>query len=322
MSYHHLTLAERKKIAHLEREGAGKYEIARQLGRSPSTIYRELERNKTLRKNGRRDKYSYRNAHKMYLGRLHRATSGKYQIEDLCDYVREKLRHTWSPEQIAGRLPLDYPHTGHMRISHGTIYRWLHRGLLAQAAQLKLNLRHHGHTHGEKRGKFNGVRELKERSRLALKRRRLGDWEVDTIVSCAPGHSDCLLSVCDRKSRYCGLVLLKRKTNLEVMRGFQFLYGSGELPMKTITADRGTEFSCFSQFEETFHIPFYFARPRSPWQKPSVENQNGLVRQFFPKGTDFHQISEQQVAQVMQILNNRPRKCLGFRTPSEVLHLV
>ena len=183
-----------------------------------------------------------------------------------------------------------------------------------------MNLRHHGHLHGEKRGKFNGVRELKERSKLALRRKRLGDWEVDTIVS-GVDRKDCLLSVCDRKSRYCGLVLLKRRSAPEVMRGFCFLFGALELPLQTITSDRGTEFACYKNVEAAWSIPFYFTMPHSPWQKPSVENQNGLARQFFPKSTDFAEISAEQVAYVMQSLNNRPRKSLGFLTPAEVLHL-
>jgi IS30 family transposase len=244
---------------------------------------------------------------------------GKYKNESLTAYIREKLALTWSPEQIWGRLPIDFPQNKYMRISHSTIYRWLHEERLSQAAALKMNLRHHGHRHGEKRGKFNGVKELRERSKLALRRKRLGDWEVDTIVS--RSHRECLLSVCDRKSRYCGLVLLKRRNAPEVMRGFHFLFDSGVLPLETITSDRGTEFACYKDVEKQWEVPFYFTRPRSPWQKPSVENQNGLIRQFFPNGTNFCEISHEQVAFVMDTLNNRPRKCLDFRSPAEVLHL-
>lgn len=154
-----------------------------------------------------------------------------------------------------------------------------------------------------------------------MKRKRLGDWEVDTIVSSKLGRTECLLSFCDRKSRYCGLVLLKNKKMAEVMRGFHFLFDCGTLPLKTFTSGRGSEFTCYNQVESTWEIPFYFTLPHSPWQKPSVENQNGLVRQFFPRGTNFHEISPEQVAFVMLTLNNRPRKCLGFKTPAEVLHL-
>ena len=170
-------------------------------------------------------------------------------------------------------------------------------------------------------GRYRSRRRKVPEAGLALWRKRLGDWEVDTIVSSHRSHQECLLSVCDRKSRYCGLVLLRRRNASEVMRGFHFLFDSKELPLETMAGDRGTEFACYKEVESFWNVPFYFARPHSPWQKPSVENQNGLVRQFFPKGTNFHQISSEQVAAVMRSLNNRPRKCLAFKTPTEVLLL-
>ena len=315
MSYHHLSKSERKKIANMHRLRFSIRRIAKILGRSASTISREIRRNSTS------SKYRSNVAHELYACRRTQCKpKGKISREPLREYIREKLMEAWSPEQIAGRLPLDFPGQPNMRVSHSSIYRWLHQELFCQAAALKLNLRHDGHRHGEKRGKFNGVRELNERSKLALRRKRLGDWEVDTIVSSDRRYRECLLSVCDRKSRYCGLVLLRRRNAPEVMRGFHFLFDTGTLPLETMTGDRGTEFACYKDVETCWNIPFYFARPRSPWQKPSVENQNGLVRQFFPKGTNFHEISLAQVSFAMDSLNNRPRKCLGFRTPSEVLH--
>ena len=316
MSYHHLSRRERKKIANMHRIKFSVRRIAGILGRSPSTVSREIRRNS---ENGRyrspvaEEKYQKR--------RLLCKPRGKLSHDELEEYIRGKLLQAWSPEQIAGRLPLDYPRRLDMRVSHSSIYRWLHQEWLQQAAVLQFHLRHHGHRHGEKRGKFNGVRELKERSRLALRRKRLGDWEVDTIVSSHRSHQECLLSVCDRKSRYCGLVLLRRRNASEVMRGFHFLFDSKELPLETMAGDRGTEFACYKEVESCWNVPFYFARPHSPWQKPSVENQNGLVRLFFPKGTNFHEISSEQVAAVMHSLNNRPRKCLAFKTPTEVLLL-
>ena len=203
-------------------------------------------------------------------------------------------------------------------VSCSSIYRWLKKGLLEQSAALQVHLRHYKHQHGEKRGRFHGIRELNERSRQALWRKRVGDWEVDTIVS--SNRKGCLLSVCDRKSRYCGLVLLRSCSAKEAMRGFRFLFEDGKLPLKTMTGDRGKEFACYQEVEKTLGVPFYFTRPHSPWQKPSVENLNGLVRQFFPRGTNFQEMSQQEVTQVMDMLNHRPRKCLRFASPAEVLH--
>lgn len=318
MSYSHLTLEERIMLGELRKRGHSLRAIAAELGRSPSTVSRELRRNQRAEK--WRKRYFPHSAQRQYQARIRQERCGKYGSEPLARYVQEKLLLTWSPEQIAGRIRLDFPEDATMRICHSTIYRWLHRGQLTQAAALKLKLRHHGHRHGETRGRLNGVRDLRERSKLALRRKRFGDWEVDTIIS-GVNRKDCLLSVCDRKSRYCGLVLLKRRSAPEVLRGFRVLFGSGALPLESITADRGTEFACHREVEAIWGIPFYFTRPRAPWQKPSVENLNGLVRQFFPKATDFAEISQDQVARVMHTLNNRPRKTLGFKTPHEVLHL-
>lgn len=224
---------------------------------------------------------------------------------------------TWSPEQIANRIKLDWPHEPAMRISCSSIYRWLRHDLLPQAAQLRINLRHYGHRHGEKRGQYHGIRELQERSREALRRKRLGDWEVDTIVSTS--RHGGLLNATDRKSRYCFLVILKKVTGNETMRGFEVFFGQNGVPLESITADRGKEFCLYKEFEARFGVPFYFTRPSSPWQKPTVENTNGLIRQFFPKGTEFNEISSEAVAHAMELLNNRPRKCLDWKTPAEVL---
>lgn len=316
MGYHQLNRKERGKIALMHSQGAREGQIGKVLDRDSSTIHRELKRNRS-----EQGRYKADHAQaKADARRQAKSGSWKMKNERLVEYIVDKLMQCWSPEQIAGRLPLDYPEDESMRISHSTIYRWLHEERLPQAAALKVRLRHHGHRHGEKRGQFHGIRELRERSKQALKRKRLGDWEVDTIVS-ARAQQGGLLSVCDRKSRYCGLVLLRRVSAGEAMRGFHFLFGDGSLPLQSATGDRGKEFACFAEFEEKFQSPFYFCRPRSPWQKPSVENQNGLIRQFFPKGTAFSELSQDQVSAVMSMLNHRPRKCLGFHTPTEVLHL-
>ena len=313
MSYHHLSRKERGMIALWENNRVPRREIARRLHRSPSTISRELA-------NGKGEgRYRADEAQKRSV--LRRQASHRtlrYQDPWIQQYVREKLSQCWSPEQIAGRLRREYPQEPAKWVSCSSIYRWLKKGLLEQSAALQVHLRHYKHQHGEKRGRFHGIRELNERSRQALWRKRVGDWEVDTIVS--SNRKGCLLSVCDRKSRYCGLVLLRSCSAKEAMRGFRFLFEDGKLPLKTMTGDRGKEFACYQEVEKTLGVPFYFTRPHAPWQKPSVENLNGLVRQFFPRGTNFQEMSQQEVTQVMDMLNHRPRKCLRFASPAEVLH--
>lgn len=313
MSYHHLTRVERGKIALLHNNNTSVRKIAEALERSPSSISREINRNKTERS------YKADTAHVKYKDRRKRSRRHS-RLEDtsLINYVEERLLLTWSPEQVANRMKYEYPENLGMRIAFSTIYRWLKQDLLGQAALLQPCLRHYNHRHGDMRGRFHGVREIKTRCKEALRRKRVGDWEVDTIVSCWSKVRECLLNAVDRKSRFCTLALIKNKTQKDVMRGFQMTLSG--LPVKTLTSDRGKEFACYQEAEDWFHAPFYFARPYSPWQKPTVENTNGLIRQFFPNGTNFNEITPKEVEQVMNLLNNRPRKCLGWKTPAEVMN--
>lgn len=298
------------------KEHASIRKIANETGRSASTISRELMRNMSFNKCGRYAPiYRPVNADKKYQFRIHKSRTGKYDRPELTDYVRSRLLRTWSPEQIAGRIQLDYPKNRCMRVSHSTIYRWLHRDLLSQAASIKL--RHAGHKHGEKRGTFVGARTIKQRCKEAYRRKRLGDWELDTVVSSSKQDKTGLLSMCDRKSRYCVIALLHRVRSNKVI--YQALASVSEkMPCLTFTADRGTEFGCFKKVEGELNVPMYFCNPGSPWQKGSVENLNGLIREFFPKGTNFGEISEAEAQRAMDILNNRPRKCLKWATPAEV----
>jgi len=313
MDYHHLTPKEREKIEGLWKRGMGIGEIAKALRRNASTISREIKRN------GQGKKYRGLWAHACYLERRAKCRrKNLFENARLVTYISGKLILAWSPEQISGRLLIDYPHDPQMRVSHSCIYRWLAIGMLPRSLELKVHLRHHGHRHGEKRGVRADARELRERSRLALRRKRLGDWEVDTIVAGRETRS-FLLNMTDRKSRYCCLALIRNTKKASIMRAFTFFFGDHKLPLETMTSDRGAEFNCHREFEKQFGKPYYFTRPASPWQKPTVENTNGLIRQFFPRGTDFSELSNQAVVHVMDLLNNRPRKCLGWKTPAEII---
>jgi len=287
-------------------------DISRSLGRSASTVSRELTRNISFRKRERI--YRYVMANKRYLSRIHAKRTGKYDCAELAEYVRSHLLQTWSPEQVAGRMSLEYPGSNEMRISHSTIYRWLHKDLLSQAASIRL--RHNGHKHGETRGTFVGAKTIRQRCHDIYRRKRIGDWELDTVVSSSRQDKAGILSMCDRRSRYCVLALLHRVQSNKCVY-MALAAASDTMPCLSFTADRGTEFSCFKRVEEELGIPMYFCNPSSPWQKGSVENLNGLIREFFPKGTDFSNIIASDMQAVMDILNNRPRKCLNWATPSE-----
>ena len=142
---------------------------------------------------------------------------------------------------------------------------------------------------------------------------------MDTIVSKEWGP--CLLTLIERKSRYCGVILLKERTKEEVRKALKQLFSTSRYPLQTITSDRGKEFFGWRDVEHDLQIQQYFTRPYSPWQKGCVENLNGLVRQFFPKKGTLKFVCEHHVRLVMLYLNHRPRKCLGFRSPHEVLLL-
>lgn len=314
MNYHHLTRKERGMISQYSSEHVSIREMARRLKRDASTISREIRRNKSQRG------YKANYAHACYIERRQLCCRTMlFKNEALAEYVTDKLLLTWSPEQIAGRIRLDYPDDQRMRISHTSIYRWLKYGFLPQSAQLSTKLRHYGHKHGETRGKRVGMRELKTRCREVLRRSRLGDWEVDTVVFGERSKRGHILNMTERKSRYCCLAILRNTRKEDLLRAFSFFLEDGRLPILTMTSDRGAEFNCHSEFEERFGSLYYYTRPASPWQKPTVENTNGLIRQFFPRGIGFHEIDDSDVAHVMYLLNNRPRKSLAWKTPAEVI---
>ena len=316
MSYTHLTLDERISLAELRKENLSIREIAEVLGRSPSTISRELQRNQRLSK--RQRLYFPRSAQRQYEARIRQERSGKYGQERLASYVQEKLLLAWSPEQVAGRMKLDFPADAEMRVAHGTIYRWLKKKQLPRASEARKRLRHYGRTYGDGRGKLHGVRELTERPVEVLRRTRFGDWEIDTIVSKEWGP--CLLTLCERKSQYCGVVLLKERTSKEVRAALNHFFSARAHVLKTLTSDRGKEFFGWREVERDLQVQQYFTRPYSPWQKGCVENLNGLIRQFFPKKTSFKRVSTAETQALMRLLNHRPRKRLNFKTPHEVLH--
>ena len=315
MSYKHLSRNERGKIALMLRHKVSIREISRKLNRSASTISREVKRNM------QNNQYKADKAHSSYVENRSKCHRKKlYENIQIVDYVSEKLMSTWSPEQIVGRIKLE----GFLNpVSFTSIYRWLDEGLLPRAVQLKSHLRRF-RKRKKNRKKIDSradARSIKERAKNVLKRHRFGDWEVDTISFGYFPNQKYLLNINERKSKYCALVLLRNIKREELMRAFTMCFENSKLPLKTMTSDRGMEFNCHKQFEAAFKIPYYYTDKGKPWQKPTVENTNGLIRQFLPKGTKIEEIPSEQIQNIMFLLNNRPRKSLGFRTPAEVLHL-
>jgi transposase, IS30 family len=304
----HLTFQEREFLYRLIKKGKPKAQIAELMGRDRSTIYRELNRN--TRQGGYQPEQAQRLADKR---RLACRRDRKLDGADLHEYVRERLENRWSPEQIAGRRQRDYPRKRSEWLSRQTIYNWINE----KAPRWRPWLRRGGRP-PEKRGKLTDCVRIDGRPDVINHRRRYGDWEGDTVVG--KGRRNALVTLVERKSGYARIGRadnLKAKTTRHVA-----VQRMKDLPAslrRSVTFDNGKEFAEHQQLSQSLNLEIYFALPYRSWQRGTNENTNGLLRQFFPKGTDFSRISHHEVARVEKLLNERPRKRLGYRTPSEIL---
>ena len=325
--YNHLTLFEREKIMYFFAQHYSISKIASLLQRNKSTISREIRRNTS---NGF---YQPVEAQHMYVQRR-MACRPKKRLDnpELCQYVKDKfLEQQWSPEEIAGRLHLEY-HTN--IVSHTTIYREIYAGRFNTSNRPQGNrsvireLRHRGKSRHhrdyiEKRGKIRISNTIDERSAGAQNRSRRGHWEGDTVAG-KKGRA-CLVTLVDRKTRFLigGKAVAKQalEVNSVIIDSLQ-----GH-PARSITPDRGEEFAKHEDVTKALDgVEFYFPLPHHPWERGTNENTNGLLREYFPKGKDITDIPDEYIQEIFDKLNHRPRKCLGYRTPyeayySKTLHL-
>jgi IS30 family transposase len=310
----HLNLEEREVIAHMHRAGSAQTQIADRLGRHKSTISRELRRNRS--RNGYWAAAAQRKAERR---RSERPWKAKMDRPEVRRYVTERLRWRWSPDQIAGRSCGDFPGDRRRQISPPTIYSWI-RGEQARGRRWQRYLRRLGRKRpeAEKRGKLPASVSIEGRPAVVDRRGRYGDWEGDTIVGA--NRRGGAVTLVERKSGYLLLCRVRdlRAATVRQAAAERYLTTPASL-RKTLTLDNGKEFAEHEQLEVEAALKIYFAKPYSAWQRGTNENTNGLVRQFFPKGTDLANTPEHQFARVQQLLNNRPRKRLGYRTPNEVL---
>ncbi len=306
----HLILTERGVLYRLLKRGIPKAKIAELLGRDRSTIYRELARNTGDR--GYRPKQAQRLADER---RQRCRRSRKMSNPRMNQYVIRGLQQYWSPDQISGRARRDFPKQPGRQISHQTIYNWIAQQR-SEGRDWRKYLRRGGQQLGpSKRGRLVGCVTIEGRPRIVDQRRRFGDWEGDTIVG-----KGALLTAVERKS---GLVRVmkmpNRRADTTARAARQAL---GSLPRRllhTITFDHGKEFAQHETIAQQLGLEVYFAQPYCAWQRGTNENTNGLLRQYFPKGTDFTRVSHQAVARMEQQVNERPRRRLRYRTPIEVL---
>ncbi len=319
--YHRLSFAEREEISKGVFAKESFSEIARRLNRKVSTISNEVHIQV------RRKRWCYSAIKGQELAGENRKTQGRKrklsENKRLLDYVQAKLRLEWSPEEIAQRLKLDYAKDMIMRISHESIYQYLYclpRGELKK--ELMKGLRQERKLRLDRKAihlRRPGIKDIisiSERPKETEGRTVPGHWEGDLIVDKL--HQSAIGTLVERTTRLTLLVPLKEKDALSVSRAFALAFK--RIPKqfaKTLTYDRGTEMAEHKQFTKETKIKVFFADPHSPWQRGTNENTNGLIRQYFPKGTDFKTVPLTAIKKAENRLNSRPRKALGFYTPAE-----
>ena len=323
-NYKRLTIQERENISRGLAQQKTYRAIAKELKRSPSTISREIKRNSG--KNGYRA-FSASQRAKTASSSRRGGKSKIAQDEHLRRYVLKKLQEEWSPEEISKRIKVEYSKDMAMQVSHEAIYQFIYvlpRGELKQTLIKALRQEHKyrrkqksGKTE-EKRGKIANMLSIEERPAEVADRTVPGHWEGDLILG--KYKRSALGTLVERTTRYTILVPLgKQKDAVSVRKAYaeSFKTVPSELK-KTMTYDQGKEMSEHEQFTIDSGIQVFFAHPGSPWERGTNENTNGLIRQYFPKGTDFTQVSDEEIKKVQRKLNDRPRKALNFYKPDEV----
>jgi transposase, IS30 family len=311
MQQKRLTLSERYKISFLLEEGYSQSEISARLARDRSVIYREIKRNSIV------GVYAADTASHLAVERSetsHRTIKFTGEVRDL---VIDMLLLDWSPEQISHSLKKDYQKS----LSIQRIYEFVAFDKI-EGGQLYKHLRH-GMTKRRKkygtsdsRGLIKGRVSIDERPPIVDTKCRIGDYEIDTVIGKA--HKGALVTIVDRKSKYTLIGKVDSKESNGVANTLISLLEPYKETVHTITADNGKEFAAHAKVSKSLECDYYFAHPYSSWERGLNENTNGLIRQYAPKGTSFESIDQERLDFMMNRLNNRPRKVLGFKTPREV----
>jgi IS30 family transposase len=302
-------MEERDRIAQLRHERANQQEIAQAVGRCKSTISRELRRNRTG------DEYYAAQAQReSERRRRERPLVRKMEDPQINQAVRSGLAEEWAPEEITGRMK----EQGCQRcVSPQTIYAWIKQDEHRQHWESFLRRRGKRPCRRKNTEKSCPAARIHNRPEVIEQRLRLGDFEGDTVLG--PAGTGGLVTLVDRRSRFTIITKIQSKDADHVhARIKQRLKELDEEQRRSITFDNGTEFARCHRLEKHLNMQLYFADPGCPYQRGTNENTNGLIRQYFPKGTNFQDISHPQAQAVENKLNNRPRKCLDFRTPAEV----
>lgn len=319
LSYTHFTLEERKYLQELLAQGYSIRKISSFLGRAPSSVSREIKRNqaKYPTKHKSDNPYRYHSWRAQICAIMRRRQNRRTAIpigSELYDYVIEKLNLFWSPEEIAGRWNTE---NSTQKVSFSTIYRYIWRKDLP-GIKAKTHLRRRGKNKNLVHHNSNVVqaeRRIPDWPEEIKKRLRVGDWEGDTVYGGI--GKGLLVTLVDRKTRYlCAAIIPSRNTE-ETRDAIIRLLAKN--PVQSLSLDNGSEFALYKEVENALEIPVYFAEPHKPWQRGSNENMNGILRFFFPKGYDFRELTDETLQAVVDSINGRPRKCLNWSTPAELL---
>lgn len=311
MSYHHITIYQRFCIrSYLDIEYSIR-KIARLVKLSASSVSRELDRNMVD------GVYEPIVAERFYLDRRQNSHKIIKLTPEIKQHIEQRIKLTWSPDEIVGRnepKPSNFP-------SVSTIYHWIHKSYIVKGGMSKLR-RKGKFKRKNKRGTgtFEIGASIRQRPEEVYGRQQVGHWEGDTVVG-KHGTTPCFVTLLERKSRYYLAEHMPNRNADTTNKATVSLLGN--LPhkaVKTITVDRGNEFARWKEVEKRLDCKIYFADAYCAWQKGSNENTNGLLREFFPKGKDLSDVKPQQLERALRLLNNRPRKCLNYRTPKEVFY--
>lgn len=316
--YVHLTEAERELIAKMRWEGKGPSEIARTLDRDKGTVSRELTRNASPEYHCYTPCQAQKRSGQRRLTARH--SRPLLKSKKIQQYVRQKLKINWSPEIIAGRLKKDMRGQS---ISPEAIYQFIYHRDTPDREHLISQLCR-AHRKRRIKGKGRKVRKTKIPNRIPIdarpkaveQRKQFGHWEGDTLVS--RSSKSALHSITERTTRLLRLSKIERKTAAEANKAvIRALKKFPSTARRTLTLDNGTENAKHEELTAILGTPCFFAHPHAAWQRGSNEQINGLIRRYLPKGTDFSKIDKDQIKRIERLINNRPRKCLGFKTPLE-----
>ena len=307
-----LTYEQRCHIEALKKIGLSQTAIAKEIGVHQSTISRELTRNTGARG------YRSKQAHRMAESRRKEASKPTKMTPEIIALIESKLRLKWSPEQISGWLLMEQD----ICVSHETIYLHVWSDKRRQG-NLFSCLRRQGKKYDKRRngkstrGHIKNSRSIDDRPGIVDRKSRVGDWEIDTVIG--KNHSGALVTIVERVTKTTLSMQVPNKTAAAVTEATIKLLKPYQDIVHTITADNGKEFANHIEIEKALETKVYFAHPYSSWERGLNENTNGLIRQYFPKSTDFRKVAQADVKKMTNCLNNRPRKYLEYKTPNQLM---